>query len=174
MGEIPDRIVLRRHMDLQGPGFNRTVRRVILGLVGIFLVFGLFNLFGQRPSGHSADSAKAKLELYVPNHLRGGVFFEGRFTITAHTDVKNAILQLSPGWVEGMQVNSIEPSPLAEASRNGDFLFTLGHIPAGQKYRLFMQFQVSATNVGRRHADVTLYDGAKKLVHIDREITVYP
>jgi hypothetical protein len=73
-----------------------------------------------------------------------------------------------------MQINTIEPSPLGEASRNGDLLFTLGHIPAGQKFRLFMQFQVSATNVGRRHADVTLYDGAKQLIHISREVTVYP
>jgi hypothetical protein len=73
-----------------------------------------------------------------------------------------------------MQMNSIEPSPLGQASRDGDFLFTLGHIPAGKKFRLFMQFQVSATNVGRRHADATLYDGAKKLVTIKREITVYP
>ena len=97
-----------------------------------------------------------------------------RFTITAHKDIKNALLQLSPGWAEGMQINTMVPSPLGEGSRNGDFLFTLGHIPAGQVYRLFMQFQVSATNVGRRHTDVTLYDGGTKIVHLDREITVYP
>jgi hypothetical protein len=88
--------------------------------------------------------------------------------------VKNALLQLSPGWQESMQMNTIEPSPLGQASRNGDLLFTLGHVPAGQAYRLFIQFQVSATNVGRRNADVTLYDGAKKLVHIHRRLTVYP
>jgi hypothetical protein len=116
----------------------------------------------------------ASLELYAPSKVRGGLMFEARFTITAHRDLKNALLQLSPGWAEGMQINTISPSPLGESSRNGDFLFTLGHIPAGQKYRLFLQFQVVPTNVGRRHADVTLYDGAKKLVHIDREVTVYP
>jgi hypothetical protein len=174
MGEIPDQIVLRRHMDLQGPGFHRGVRRVILGLVGIFLVLGLFNVFGQRPSGHSADSAKAKLDLYVPNHLRGGLLFEARFTITAHQDVKNALVQFSPGWNESVQINTIEPSPLGEASRNGDMLFTLGHIPAGQKYRFFMQFQVNPTNVGRRRADVTLYDGGTKLLTIHRTVTVFP
>ena len=174
MADIPDRIVLKHHRDLEGTGHRIWYRRALVSLLTVFLVLGALNVFGQRPAGHTVDSAEASLELYAPSKIRGGVFFEGRFTITAHTDVKNAILQLSPGWVEGMQVNSIEPSPLAEASRNGDFLFTLGHIPAGQKYRLFMQFQVSATNVGRRHADVTLYDGAKKLVHIDREITVYP
>jgi hypothetical protein len=174
VADIPDRIVLKEHRDLAGTGHRIWYRRAIVALLCAFLLLGVFNVFGQRPAGHTVDSPEASLELYAPSKVRGGVFFEGRFTITAHTDVKNAVLQLSPGWVEGMQINTIEPSPLGEASRNGDLLFTLGHIPAGQKYRLFMQFQVSATNVGRRHADVTLYDGATKLVRISREVTVYP
>src|SRR5205085_455740 len=103
-----------------------------------------------------------------------GLFFEARFTIAAHRDVKSAVLQLSPGWSEGIQMNTIEPSPVGEASRNGDLLFTLGHIPAGGVYRLFMEFQVNATNVGRRRADATLYDGGVKLGTIHRTVTVYP
>ncbi len=174
VADIPDRIVLKRHRDLDGRRHHIWYRRGLVALLGAFLLAGAFNVFGQRPAGHTVNTPDASLELYVPSKVRGGVFFEARFTITAHHDVKNALLQLSPGWVEGMQINTIEPGPLGEASRNGDLLFTLGHIPAGEKYRLFMQFQVSATNVGRRHADVTLYDGAKKLIHIDREITVYP
>ena len=91
-----------------------------------------------------------------------------RFTITAHQDVKNALLQLSPGWAEGMQINTIEPGPLGEASRNGDLLFTLGHIPAGRTFRLFMQFQVDPTNVGRRQQNVSLYDGKALLATLAR------
>jgi len=174
VADIPDRIVLKHHRDLEDVGHRIWYRRGLVALLTAFLLLGLFNVFGQRPAGHTIDSRRASLELYAPSKLRGGVFFEARFTITAHTELKNAVLQLSPGWAEGMQINSIEPSPLGEASRNGDFLFTLGHIPAGQKFRLFMQFQVSATNVGRRHADVTLYDGARRLVHLSREVTVYP
>jgi hypothetical protein len=174
MAEIPDRIVLDRHLELHGPGFNRGIRRVLLGVLAIFLVVGLANVFGQRPTGHSADSAKAKLELYAPTHLRGGLLYEARFTITAHSDVKRALLQLSPGWNEGMQINTIEPGPVGESSRDGDLLFTLGHIPSGQKFRLFMQFQVDPTNVGRRRADVTLYDGGAKLLTVHRTVTVFP
>jgi len=33
---------------------------------------------------------------------------------------------------------------------------------------------VNATNVGRRRADVTLYDGATKLGAIHRTVTVFP
>jgi len=174
VADIPDRIVLKRHRDLDGRSHHIWYRRALVALLAAFLLLGAFNVFGQRPAGHAVDTPKASLELYAPSKLRGGLMFEARFTITAHRDVKNALLQLSPGWAEGMQINTITPSPLGEASRNGDFLFTLGHIPAGRTYRLFMQFQVVPTNVGRRHADVTLYDGATKLAHLDREVTVYP
>ena len=174
VADIPDRIVLKHHRDLEGAGHRIWYRRAIVALLTLFLLLGAFNVFGQRPAGTTVDTPEASLELYAPSKIRGGLMFEARFTITAHTEVKNALLQLSPGWAEGVQINTMIPSPLGEASRNGDFLLTLGHIPAGQTYRLFLQFQVVPTNVGRRDADVTLYDGAEKLVHIDREMTVYP
>jgi hypothetical protein len=174
VADVPDRLVLKRDRDLAGRVHHIWFRRAMVAVLVIFLALGLANVFGQRPVGHSVDTPEASLELFAPTALRGGDLWEARFTITAHRDVKNALLQLSPGWAESMQINSIEPSPLGQASRNGDLLFTLGHIPAGQRFRLFMQFQVSATNVGRRHTDVTLYDGGTKLVRLDREITVYP
>jgi hypothetical protein len=174
MADQPDGIVLNRHRDLSGPGFNRPLRYVLLGLLMAFLLLGLFNVFGQRPSGTTVDTPTAKLELYAPSRLRGGLLYEARFTITAHHDVKRALLQFSPGWNEGQQLNTIEPSPIGQASRDGDMLLTLGHIPAGQRFRLFMQFQVNPTNVGHRVADVTLYDGAAKLATIRRTVTVFP
>jgi hypothetical protein len=174
VADVPDRLVLKRDRDLEGRVHHIWFRRAMVAVLVVFLALGLANVFGQRPVGHSVDTSEASLELYAPTTLRGGLFWEARFTITAHRDVKNALLQLSPGWAESMQINSIEPSPLGQASRNGDLLFTLGHIPPGQTFRLFMQFQVSATNVGRRRTDVTLYDGATKLARLDRELTVYP
>lgn len=174
VADIPDRLELRIARDLEGRGHHIWYRRAVVLLLAAFVALGAANVFGQRPVGHTVLAPAASLELYAPTRLRGGDFWEARFTIRARKDVKNALLQLSPGWAESMQINTMVPSPLGEASRNGDLLFTLGHIPAGQTYRLFMQMQVSATNVGRRHADVTLYDGATKLVHLSRVITVYP
>ena len=171
---VPDRIELPRHLELHGPGFNRPLRYALLSLLGAFLLLGLANVFGQSPRTHVVDTPSAKLELYVPSQLRGGLLFEARFAITAHRDLRNALLLFSPGWNEGMQLNTIEPSPLGQASRNGDMLFTLGHIPTGQKYRLFMEFQVNPTNIGRRRGDVTLYDGGTKVATIRRTISVFP
>jgi hypothetical protein len=174
MASLPDGIALERHRELSGPGFNRPVRWVVLALLVAFLLLGAFNVFGQRPGSTTVDTPKARLELYAPSRLRGGLLYEARFTITAHHDVKRALLQLSPGWNEGQQINTIEPSPIGQASRDGDLLLALGHIPAGQRFRLFMEFQVNPTNVGRRAANVTLYDGGAKLATINRTVTVFP
>jgi hypothetical protein len=174
MSSLPDGISLERHRGLTGMGFNRPVRWVLLGLLLAFLVLGLFNLFGQRPGTTTVDTRKAKLELYAPSRVRGGLLYEARFTITAHEDVKRALLRFSPGWNEGQQLNTIEPSPIGQASRDGDLLLTLGHIAAGQRFRLFMEFQVNPTNVGHRAANVVLYDGGEKVATIHRTVTVFP
>jgi hypothetical protein len=174
VADVPERIVLERHRELRSPAFFRPARYLVLGALLVLLVVALANVLGQRPETHVVDTSRAKVELYAPSHLRGGLLYEARFTIQAHADVKNALLQLSPGWNEGMQLNTIEPSPLGESSRNGDLLFTLGHIPAGTVYRLFLEFQTNPTNVGRKTADATLYDGATKLATIHRTVTVFP
>jgi hypothetical protein len=174
VAEIPDRIVLRRHLELQSYGFNRPVRYALLTLIGAFLILGLFNVFGQHPITDTATSAKADLELYAPDRLRGGLLYEARFTIRAHEDLKHAVLRLQSGWAESQQMNTIEPSPVAETSRNGDLIFTLGPVKKGQKYVLFIEFQVNPTNVGRRSADVALYDGDERLLTIERTLKVFP
>jgi hypothetical protein len=174
VADIPDRIVLKRHRDLVGRRHQIWWRHAIVLLLTGFLLLGIFNVFGQAQGATQADSGTASLRLDAPSSLRGGLIYTAVFTITAHADVKNAILELSPGWATGVQINTIEPSPLGEASRNGDLLFTLGHVPAGQKHALFMGFQVNPTNVGRRSVDVALFDGGKRLVHLDRVVTVFP
>jgi hypothetical protein len=150
------------------------VRRVLVTLLALFLLAGLLNVFGQRPETSTAGTSAASLKVYAPARLRSGLYAEARFTIDAHEDVKDAMLVLDSGWAEGITINTIEPSPLGEASRNGKLVFDLGHIPAGQTYILFMQLQINPTNVGHRSQNVALYDGDKFLTSIDRTITVFP
>jgi hypothetical protein len=170
----PDLIVLKRDRDLSGRKHEGRIRRGLFALLCALPVLALFNVFGQRPSTQSAEAPAATLDLRAPTHVRGGLLFEARFHITARRDVDKAVLVLDPGWLEGMTANTIAPSPLAEASANGKLSLTLGHIPAGQSYVLYMQFQVNPTNVGRRSQGVTLYDGTQKVLALDRTITVFP
>jgi hypothetical protein len=173
MAETPDFLTLRRNRD--GAARREVpIRRTIIALIVLFCLAGLLNAFGQRPETSKAAVSAASLKLYAPSRVRGGLYYEIRFTIDARKDLKKATLVLDPGWVEGITLNTIEPSPIGEASRDGKLVLELGHIPAGKTYLLFVQAQVNPTNIGHRSQDVALYDGDDFLTSIDREVTVFP
>ena len=175
MPEIPDAIVLKRDRDLEGRQYDVWIRRGLMSLVAAVPVIALFNVFGQRPETHMLVGPAASLNIYAPDRLRGGLLFEGRFHITARQDIKDAYLVLGPGWAEGMSINTIEPSPVSEASNSGRLSLELGHIGAGKSFILFMQFQVNPTNIalGRKQT-VWLNDGNDRLLTFSRGVTIFP
>lgn len=173
MADIPDQLVLKVARDREGRR-DVTGRRIALAALLVVLALGLLNVFGQRPATTAADAEAATLEVYAPERVRGGLFYEARFTIEAREEVEEATLVLDSGWAEGITINTVAPGPLGEASRDGRIAFELGRIPAGQKHVLFLQLQVNPTNVGHRAQDVELYDGDELLATINRTITVWP
>jgi len=175
MADVPDAIVLKRDRDLEGRQYDIWVRRALMSLVVAVPVVALFNVFGQRPDTHTLVGPAASLKIYAPARLRGGLLYEARFHVTARQEIKDAYLVLGAGWAEGMSINTIEPSPVSEASNAGRLSLELGHIPAGQSYILFMQFQVNPTNVafGRRQT-VWLTDGKTRLLTFSRGINIFP
>jgi hypothetical protein len=174
VAEAPDMLTLRRHRDLEGREKRPFARRALLSLIGVFCLLGLLNLFGQRPQTHVAAAPAASLKVYSPERVRSGLYFESRFHIHALRDLEEATIVLDPGWLEGMTLNTVEPAPVGEASRDGRLALELGHIPVGEDYLLFLQFQVNPTNVGHRSRDVELYDGDELLLTIDRSVTIFP
>jgi len=175
VASVPDELDLKRHRDLEGLYRQGIViRRVGYCLLGAVAILGLLNVFGQRPSIFTRDTAAASLELKAPTNLRGGLLFMARFTVTAKQDLKDATIVLDQGWAEDTTINTVEPSPVGEASKNGRLSFDLGHIPAGQSYVLYLDFQVNPTNVGRRSHDVELLDGDTHITSISKTITVFP
>jgi hypothetical protein len=173
--DVPDLLVLKRHRDLEGVRRVPWPRWLVIGTIVAFSVLGLLNVFGQRPVTSTAKSSAASLRLYAPTHLRGGLLFSARFHIDARRDLKHAVLILDPGWVEGMSINTIEPSPLGEASSNGRITLSLGHIAKGTSYLLFIEAQVNPTNIAwHRPAGVTLADGSTPLLRITRRLDIYP
>ena len=175
MADVPVGLVLKRDRDLEGRGNDIWVRRALLLLIVAIPVAALFNVFGQRPDTNTVVSPAASMKIYAPSHLRGGLLYEARFHITARADIKDAYLILGPGWAEGMQMNTIEPSPANETSDNGRLSFELGRIPAGQSHILFMQFQVDPTNVTfGREQTVELTDGKTQLLTFKRHLTIFP
>jgi hypothetical protein len=175
MADVPNGLVLERDRDLVGRGNDIWIRRALMSLVAVIPVLALFNVFGQRPNTRTLVSPAASMKVYAPSRLRGGVFFEARFHITARQEIKDAFLILGTGWAEGMSMNTIEPSPVSETSNNGRLSFELGKIPAGESYILYLQFQVNATNVAwGRPQTVELRDGKTTLLSYKRSVTVFP
>jgi hypothetical protein len=170
----PEGIILARHRDLKGRRWHPWLRRGLLGLVAVVLLLGLLDVFGQRPSTTRVDSAAATLEISAPRALRGGLLFQSRFTIEARQELKDATLVLGPGWLDGLTVNTVEPSPVNEASRNGRLALELGHLPAGAKHVLYVEYQVNPTTVGRRTQRVELDDGELPILSTHQTLTIFP
>ncbi len=173
MSEIPDELTLRRNRDVESRR-DLLLRRIGVAAVSVLLLAGLLNVFGQRPHTTEAAVPAAKLKVYAASRVRGGLYYQARFTIEARRELENATLVLDSGWAEGITINTVEPSPIGEGSDDGRLVFELGHIPAGKRYLFFLQLQVNPTNVGHRSQDVDLLDGETLIAHVDRTVTVFP
>ena len=170
----PDEIVLKRDRDLSGRTWHPWVRRGLLALVAVPPVLALANVFGQHQSAHSATAGAATLTVNAPSQVRGGLLYTASFTVRARSELKKATLVLDPGWIDGMQVNSVSPQPVDEGSRNGKVVLVLGHIAAGQRVQYWIEFQVNPTTLGTRSQNVELDDGAQQILTEHRKLTVYP
>ena len=173
MADIPDQLTLKVSRDREGKR-DILFRRIALSAILVLLALGLLNLFGQRPATTTAETSAAKLEVYAAKRVRGGLYYEARFRVDAVRELAEATLVLDSGWAEGITINTVEPSPVSEASRDGSLVFELGRIPAGEKYVFFLQLQVNPTNVGHRSQNVRLFDGDELLATVERTVTVFP
>ena len=174
MADQPDGIVLRRHRDLEGRRWHPWLRRALLGLIALALVLALFDAFGQETSTTRAEAGAATLSVTAPGAARGGLLFQARITTEVHTELRDATLILNQAWVDGLTVNTIEPSPLNEASRDDNLAFDLGDLPAGSKHVLYLDYQVNPTTVGSRTLRLELQDGETPVTSLDRTLRIFP
>jgi hypothetical protein len=173
VADPPDRLVLEVARDREGRR-DVMMRRIAVSALCVFLALGLVNLFGQRPSSTIAEASAATLEVHAPERVRGGLYYQARFRVDAVRELEEATLVLDSGWAEGITINTLEPAPIGEGSRDGRLVFELGRVPAGQKHVFFLQLQVNPTNVGHRSQGVHLYDGEELLASVERSVTVFP
>jgi hypothetical protein len=147
----------------------------VLTLLGLLVVApAALNAFGQRPAERAASAPAATLRLSAPERVRGGLFFQSRIDIRATRAIDHPRLVLDPGWVEGMQVNSIEPAPVGEATRDGRVVLSYDALAAGDVLRVWLQFEVNPTNVGRRSYAIELDDAERAVARVAPKITVLP
>jgi hypothetical protein len=114
------------------------------------------------------------MRLSAPETVRGGLFFQSRLDVRATRAIDHPRVVLAPGWLEGMQVNSIEPAPVGEASRNGRVVLSYDALEPGDVLRVWFQFEVNPTNVGHRSYAIELDDSERPIARLTPSITVLP
>jgi hypothetical protein len=149
-------------------------RRATIAVLCIVALVALFNRFGQSPAETTASVPAATMTLSAPERIRGGLFFQSRLEIRATQAVDHPRVVLDNGWVEGMQVNSITPDPVGQASRDGRVVLSYDALKPGDLLRIWFQFEVNPTNVGRRSYAVELDDAARPVARLTPSIAVLP
>jgi hypothetical protein len=163
---------VRRHRDLEGRSAQPWVRRAVLALFGLAVLAALVGLFGQRAASEVAAGDAAQLRVVGPSTLRGGLLWPARIEITARRDIAYPRLVLAPGWVRGMQLNTLEPAAQGETTRGDDLVLSYDSLSAGDKLVVYLQAQVNPTTVGAQDMSVTLDDRTTQLVKVRRQVTV--
>jgi len=163
-------------LDEQPRSLSRGVwaRRAVLAVFAVVAALALLNRFGQRPAETTVRVPAGTMTLSAPRTVRGGLFFQSRLDIRAVRPIEHPRVVLAPGWLEGMQVNSIEPAAVGETSRNGRLVLSYDSLDAGDLLRVWMQFEVNPTNVGHRSYAVELDDAERPLARLSADITVWP
>jgi hypothetical protein len=149
-------------------------RRAIVAAFVAIALLALVGFAGQHGTTEHAAGAQATLSVAAPNTVRGGIFFQARVTVVAEQDVEHPRIVLGRGWVEGLQVNSIEPAAQSEASRDGRLVLSYDKLAAGDTLALWFQFQVNPTQPGRRDFSVELDDAERPIARVDRKLRVLP
>src|SRR6185312_9062389 len=117
--DTPQGIQIGRHRDLRGREWHGWLRRGLLLIPTAIVVLALANVFGQHPATSTASTSAATMSVFAPTSVRGGLIWEARFDVHAVRTIRHARLVLDSDWLEANTVNTIEPSPSRETSRNG-------------------------------------------------------
>jgi hypothetical protein len=163
---------LARLRDLQGRRGYPWIRRALLVLLAVPVVLGLSGALGQETITRSASSPQARLVLDAPSVLRGGLMWRARITVRALRTIRHPRLILGSGYFNGMQMNTVEPSPAGEANRGTQLVFSYDELSPGDELVVYLQFQVDPTTTGGQDADVALDDATRPLARVEHTITV--
>ena len=173
-GDLPDGLDRAQHVELAHRARQVWGRRALIAALAAIPVVALMNVFGQQDSNTAAVAPAATLTVRAPDRLRGGLLYQTVFTIVAHRRIESLDLVLSPGWLDGLTLNTVEPAASQETSRDGRVSLSYGKLDPGRKVVVFADWQVNPTTVTHRGVDADVYDGANLLAHVHRTLTVFP
>jgi hypothetical protein len=172
--DLPQGLSRERDIELDRRGWHVWVRRSLLLLVALVPVVGLVNLLGQRATTTTTAGPTAVFDVHAPSVVRGGLIYQTRFTVLARKPIESLHLVLSPGWFDGLTLNTTEPQPGQEGSRDGRVSLSYGSLDPGKRLIAYLEWQANPTTVTHRSVDADVYDGGARLAHVHRTLTVLP
>jgi hypothetical protein len=165
---------LARIRDLKGRRRYPWIRRALLMLLAVPVVLGLSGALGQKTITRFATGPRARLALDAPSVVRGGLLWRARIVVKALRTISHPRLVLGPGYINGMQMNTIEPSPAGEASRGPRLVLSYDKLSPGDDLVVYLQFQTDPTTTGGQDASVEVDDATRPLARVEHTITVLP
>jgi hypothetical protein len=170
--DLPDKLEPDRHLHVSSSG--TAARRIVMALFAVIAVLALLNVFGQDATSSRASGERGQLEVSVPPHLRGGLFYQGKIVVRALSAIERPVVQLREGWIEEIQANTVAPAPESESSDADSWSLEYDSLAAGETLTIWMQFEVNPLGAGRRDQSVRLLDGEEPLASVSRRLTVFP
>jgi hypothetical protein len=163
------------HQDLEGRSFEPWVRRAALLILLLFVGAGLLSLFGQTPETIRSTADRAALSLTAPGTVRGGLLYQTQITVTAGPDgLHKPELALSSGFIDGITLNTLEPSPVEEDSSNGNLILTFAALEPGETLTVWLDGQVNPTTVGSRTQHLELREDGDPVTGLSSPVKVLP
>ena len=152
------------------------MRWLVVSLLTLFALLGLANVFGQNPTHSTGTGDVATLDVSAPNRLRGGVFYQGRFSIHAKQEIAKATLLLDSGWFESMHIkHATHRSRLAPPTATGSWCWTTAmSLRATRSLSRGCSSRSTRRIVGHRSQGVELHDEDVPLAAVDRDVTIFP
>ena len=159
-------------------GASRTARAFRLGFIVCVVAFlgaALAGTFGQPGRSLAAEGPAARLTMETASAVRGGLFFQARIEVRARRDIEYPRLVLDEGWLDGLQINTIEPAPESESSRDGRLVLSYPGMATGDRLLVSIHLQTEPTRVGiTTDFGVALDDETTPLASIDHRLRRMP
>jgi hypothetical protein len=175
MRDVIEPVSTDRPHSERADAYGVWIRRAGIALLVAVVVVALCNVVGQRAGNATARAGAADISVHAPTRVRPGLLFQARITVVAHQTLPNADLVLDKGWVDGLTINTNEPSASKETSApGGGLILTIGTLQAGQTYTQYFEYQVNPTSFSGRSQTVTLRSNGTAVVSLSRTLTVIP
>jgi hypothetical protein len=174
MTGLDEHLDLERMRDPRGRAPRPWIRTALLALLGVPVLLAVTGAIGQPTQTRTSAGAGARMRVELPGVLRGGLLWRAKVAVRASRAIKHPRIVLGAGFVEGMQLNTIEPSPASEAGRGRRVVLSYAELNAGDELVVYLQLQVNPTTIGDQDTTVELDDEANPVARVAHTTTVLP